>query len=197
MRICFLGDSFVNGTGDDDCLGWTGRICSSARRSGLDVTHYNLGIRRDTSADILARWRQEAGRRVSPDVDGRLVFSFGGNDCIADCAGAFRVARGEALGNARSILLEASKWLPTLMIGPAPVSFDAAADDRIAALSEELAHVCASIGVPYLPVFAALAMSGIWSREAARGDGTHPNGGGYAEFAAIIGRWSAWTGWLC
>ena len=80
MRICFLGDSFVNGTGDDDCLGWTGRICSSARRSGRDVTHYNLGVRRDTSADILARWRQEAERRLSPDLGGRLVFAFGGND---------------------------------------------------------------------------------------------------------------------
>lgn len=26
MRICFIGDSFVNGTGDDTCLGWVGRI---------------------------------------------------------------------------------------------------------------------------------------------------------------------------
>ena len=25
MRICFFGDSFVNGTGDDECLGWVGR----------------------------------------------------------------------------------------------------------------------------------------------------------------------------
>ena len=197
MRICFLGDSFVNGTGDDDCLGWTGRICSSARRSGRDVTHYNLGVRRDTSADILARWRQEAERRLSPDLGGRLVFAFGGNDCVADCAGGVRVARDKALANACSILSEASKWLPTLMIGPAPVSFDAAADDRIAALSEELGGVCANIGIPYLPVFTALATSGIWSQEAARGDGTHPNSGGYAELAAIISQWSAWTSWLC
>ena len=60
MRICFIGDSFVNGTGDDDCLGWTGRICSAARRRGRDITLYNLGIRRDTTADIAARWEREA-----------------------------------------------------------------------------------------------------------------------------------------
>jgi acyl-CoA thioesterase-1 len=192
MRICFLGDSFVNGTGDDDCLGWTGRICSSARRSGRDVTHYNLGVRRDTTADILARWRKPNGA-MSPDPGGRLVFAFGSNDCVADCAGSVRIARDKALDNAHSILSEASKWLPTLMIGPAPVSFDAAADDRIAALSEELGRVCAGIGIPYLPVFTALATSGIWSQEAARGDGTHPNSGGYAEFAAIVRQWSAWT----
>jgi hypothetical protein len=28
IRICFFGDSIVNGTGDDACLGWVGRICS-------------------------------------------------------------------------------------------------------------------------------------------------------------------------
>jgi acyl-CoA thioesterase-1 len=64
MRICFFGDSIVNGTGDDDCLGWTGRICSAARHAGHAVTHYNLGIRRDTSANVSARWRQEAERRL-------------------------------------------------------------------------------------------------------------------------------------
>ncbi|MBD2326404.1 GDSL-type esterase/lipase family protein [Alkalinema sp. FACHB-956] len=33
-RICFLGDSFINGTGDPDCLGWTGRICAMAQQRG-------------------------------------------------------------------------------------------------------------------------------------------------------------------
>ena len=52
MRIHFFGDSVVNGTGDGERLGWTGRVCSRARRAGHDLTHYNLGIRRDTRADI-------------------------------------------------------------------------------------------------------------------------------------------------
>ena len=34
MRICFIGDSFVNGTGDDDCLGWAGRLGAGARPGG-------------------------------------------------------------------------------------------------------------------------------------------------------------------
>ncbi len=66
MRICFIGDSFVNGTGDDEALGWTGRIVATARAEGRDVTHYNLGIRRDTSADIAERWRAEVERRLPP-----------------------------------------------------------------------------------------------------------------------------------
>jgi len=56
MRICFVGDSFVNGTGDPEYLGWTGIICAVTRSWGYDITYYNLGIRRETSADILARW---------------------------------------------------------------------------------------------------------------------------------------------
>jgi acyl-CoA thioesterase-1 len=55
MRICFFGDSFVNGTGDDDALGWVGRAVASARHAGRDVTAYNLGVRGDTSADVAAR----------------------------------------------------------------------------------------------------------------------------------------------
>jgi acyl-CoA thioesterase-1 len=196
MRICFFGDSIVNGTGDDDCLGWTGRVCSSARRAGHDVTHYNLGIRRDTSADVRARWRREAERRLSPDHDGRLVFAFGGNDCVSEGPGGLRVTRDQALGNARSILSEASAWLPTLMIGPSPVSFDADTDDRIAALCDDFRRVCESVGVPYLPVFPSLAASTVWSREAALGDGTHPNSGGYSELAAIVSEWNAWKRWF-
>ncbi|MGA7119410.1 MAG: GDSL-type esterase/lipase family protein [Polyangiaceae bacterium] len=84
VRICFFGDSFVNGTGDDDGLGWVGRVVARARQGGRDVTAYNLGIRRDTSADVAARWMREARPRLPHEHDGRLVFSFGANDCTAN-----------------------------------------------------------------------------------------------------------------
>jgi hypothetical protein len=45
IRICFLGESFVNGTGDQEYLGWTGRICVNAHKKGHDITYYNLGVR--------------------------------------------------------------------------------------------------------------------------------------------------------
>lgn len=56
VRICFVGDSFMQGTCDPDCLGWPGRVCRAAIQSGVGMTCYNLGVRRDTSADILRRW---------------------------------------------------------------------------------------------------------------------------------------------
>lgn len=55
IRICFVGDSFVNGIGDERALGWAGRLCAAANARGVPVTYYNLGVRRNTSKDILLR----------------------------------------------------------------------------------------------------------------------------------------------
>src|SRR5205823_5133772 len=79
-RICFLGDSYVSGAFDPDCLGWAGRICAAARARGHDVSLYNLGIRGETSVQLAARWRGEASKRQSPLQEERLVFEFGMND---------------------------------------------------------------------------------------------------------------------
>lgn len=195
MRICFIGDSFVNGTGDDDCIGWAGRLCAEARRRGRDVTCYNLGIRRDTSADIAARWEREAIARLPPEHDGRLVFSFGVNDCVHDGAARPRVAEDQSIAHAGAILSRAQAWRPTLMIGP-PCTADAALDLRVGRLSDRLGAVCADLAVPFLPVFAVLQASAAWNAEARRGDGVHPNREGYARLCALILAWPPWRGWV-
>jgi acyl-CoA thioesterase I len=198
MRICFFGDSFVNGTGDDDCLGWVGRLCGAERRAGFDLTVYNLGIRRDTSADVEARWRREAELRLSPAEAGRLVFSFGLNDCSLNASGAGpRVARAETLRNARTILSCARSWLPTLMIGPLPVTDSRDLNDRIVELSAELADLCLGLGVPFLcTVGFAERVYADWRAEAALGDGIHPNSQSYFATAQHICSTEVWREWL-
>lgn len=37
IRICFVGESFVNGTGDPAFLGWTGRVCANAHQKKKDM----------------------------------------------------------------------------------------------------------------------------------------------------------------
>ena len=64
VRICFVGESFVNGTGDPECLGWAGRICVNANRKGYDITYYNLGVRRETSSELKNRWLREVSYRL-------------------------------------------------------------------------------------------------------------------------------------
>ena len=197
MRICFVGDSFVNGTGDPDCLGWAGRVCAAARRAGRDVTYYNLGVRRDTSADVAARWEREVAPRLPPDhpeFEPRVAFSFGVNDTTAEGSGT-RVAVERSLRNLRAILAAAQRRYPVLFVGPPPVA-SAAQNRRIEALSANYAGVCAELCVPYLAVFPALSSPSTWMREVAVGDGSHPGAGGYAELAGLVSAWEPWRAWL-
>ena len=119
MRISFIGDSFVSGAFDDECLGWAGRIAAAARKRGHDVSPYNLGIRGETSVQIAQRWRAEAEVRQSPQQEGRLVFEFGVNDA-REVNGKRQLELAQSLAAAREMLGAAARWKPTLMIGPPP-----------------------------------------------------------------------------
>lgn len=68
LRLCFFGDSFINGTGDPAGLGWVGRACASQRTASPDLTVYNLGVRGNTTAQINQRWRpkRKPGLMASP-----------------------------------------------------------------------------------------------------------------------------------
>jgi acyl-CoA thioesterase-1 len=195
MRICFFGDSFVNGTGDPTGLGWVGRVAAAAQRRGHDLTAYNLGIRRDTSADVAQRWQEEARRRLPPEFDGRLVFSFGANDCVVE-NGAPRVTPDRALDNARSMLEAAKRGHPTLMLGPPPLPLLDGADRRIAALSQDFARLTAEIAIPYLELWTPLAATTLWRLDVAAGDGAHPGAAGYALIAGLVAGWPPWRAWL-
>ncbi|MEN2978541.1 GDSL-type esterase/lipase family protein [Tistrella bauzanensis] len=197
MRICFIGDSFVAGAGDSACLGWVGRVAAAARGRGLDLTAYNLGVRRDTTRDIAERWIAESRTRLPDGIDGRLVFSFGVND-RTDAATPFgtRIAMAESLANAEAILRVASARRPVLMIGPPPIAAgEADTNLRIRALSDALAPVCHHLDVPWLPVFDALAADPVWMAEVAAGDGAHPDAAGYGRFAGLVEAWPVWRHW--
>jgi acyl-CoA thioesterase-1 len=194
LRISFIGDSLVAGTGDPEFLGWAGRVCKSARARGHDVTGYNLGIRGNTSADILWRWRREAEARSVAGQDCRLVFSFGVND-TKDVDGRRIVEPDKALAQARAILTGAEAWQPVLMIGPPPIA-DEMRSARIGELSGRLSHLCAEIGVPYLDTFGNFFTSAAWLEAIRAGDGVHPLANGYDAWAQLVESWGPWRTWL-
>ena len=189
-RICFIGDSFVLGTADADCLGWTGRVAAAALKSGYDLTAYNLGVRRDTSADILTRWQAESAVRLPEGCSPYLVFSFGTNDMTAE-SGKLRVSLADSIANFRSIISKAAARCPTLVIGPLPVC-DAAQDQRIQELCGLYAQTAKALGVPYLPLAGEMVRDPAWIRAVAAGDGTHPDASGYALVAGRVQQWPAW-----
>ena len=194
MYICFVGDSFVTGTGDPECLGWAGRVCAAAQRSSHDLTYYNLGIRRETSLDIRGRWLKEVACRLPKDVDGRVVFSFGVNDTTLK-NGKTRVELSDSIKNTREILSTAKRLYPTLMVGPPPIT-DAEKNSRVAGLSQQFETVCGELNVAYLDVFTPLQTSETWMSEIAANDGSHPRSEGYSAMALLVQSWSVWLSWF-
>ncbi len=194
VRICFIGESFVNGAGDPECLGWAGRICVNANRKGYDLTYYNLGVRRETSGELKNRWLREVSYRLPEEYNGRVVFSFGTNDTTIENHKT-RIEVKDSIANARSILSDAKKLYPILMVSPPPIA-DNEQNRRIVDLSEQFGLLCQELDVPYLNVFPILEKSSIWMNEVRRYDGAHPRAAGYREFAEIVQNWEAWLNWF-
>ena len=188
MRLLVFGDSFVNGIGDPDHLGWVGRAVRGVR----DLTLYNLGVRRETSRDIRARWRAEALARLTDDEPCALVFTYGANDChVEDGQTAPRIAAERVLENTDAILTEARSLAPCLMVGPPPTAnLDARA--RLTTLNPRLAEVATRASVPYLDLLKRRSELGVWIREAGEWDGAHPGAEGHQQLADLVGRWQPW-----
>jgi acyl-CoA thioesterase I len=188
-RVCFVGDSYVAGVGDPEHRGWVSRVVAESYRAGRPVTAYNLGVRRDTSEDVLRRLPAETAVRWVEGCDNRLVVSFGVND-TTEVDGAVRVAPARSLANLRCIAEHAAaRSIPLLVVGPTPVA-DRDQNTRIEALDELLAEEV----LPYVSVFGALQVEHDWMRAVALGDGAHPGAEGYAALAELV--LPAWNEWI-
>jgi lysophospholipase L1-like esterase len=194
IRICFVGDSFVNGTGDRTYLGWTGRLCQNLAAQGLDITHYNLGVRRDTSVDIERRWKAETSSRLPHGYDNRIVFSFGTNDTTWE-NGQPRIDEMNSLKHCRQILSMAKKQYSVLMISPPPIA-DAQQNTRTEKRCGDFLIECRALKIPFLDIFTPLSQSSSWQKAVKAVDGAHPGAEGYAEIAHLIQAWSVWTNWF-
>jgi lysophospholipase L1-like esterase len=186
LRLLAFGESFTAGVGDPDHLGWVGRALAGRR----EVTLYNLGIRRATTAKLAGLWRAEAEARLTFEEPCRIVFGFGVNDSWSE-DGAPRLAPAQTLLNARAMLSGAAALAPTLLVGPPPVP-DAGVAVRVEALNEHLQQLCARLKVPYIDVFRPLAADGLWLAEAQAYDGAHPGAGGYQRMADLVAAHPAW-----
>jgi lysophospholipase L1-like esterase len=158
------------------------------------VTAYNLGIRRETTDDIRARWRAEVTPRLVAGVDGRIVFSFGANDATIE-DGRWRVPPDLSVENARAMIARAVLSYPVLVVGPPPASEPDRAE-RHAELSARYAETCRRFGVAYLDILEPIKAADAWWEEVAAGDGIHPNAHGYAALARLVDGWPAWLAWV-
>ncbi len=191
VRICYVGDSFVNGTGDPTKLGWAGRLSERSQNNNLDITHYNLGIRRETSGDILKRWEAECNTRLPQVSENKVVFSFGVNDTVIE-NGQRRVSLEKSIENTKTILLHASEKYDVIMIGMPPINDDEH-NERIKELDDKYQELCNELHIPYLSIFNRLLHDQIWKEEVSLNDGAHPKDKGYEILANFIADWSGWV----
>lgn len=179
MVITYFGDSITLGYGDPSGLGWPGRISGRLANLGVDVTHYNMGVRKDASPLLAKRWKGEAELRKLSGLDCKLVFSFGVADVFND------VPLADSLAAAESILTEASEMGEVLMVGPTPVT-DEDKTAKISALSEAFGELCSKLGVPYVRVVDGMLASPLYLESLKDGDTVHPTLPGYAMLADFL-----------
>ena len=193
VRVSFFGDSLVAGVGDPTGVGWTGRLVAAAFTAGTPVTAYNLGVRGETSSDVLARWQSELAPRLAEVTDSRVVFSFGINDATVE-DGSPRTDPAVSAANLDGELADArARALPVMVVGPPAVNDDAQ-QDRVQRLSVAFRAVAARRQVPYVHVADALRATAAYRRELAAGDGAHPGSAGYSLIAELV--MPTWLHWL-
>ncbi|MFD9598004.1 GDSL-type esterase/lipase family protein [Kitasatospora sp. NPDC059973] len=188
LRICFIGDSFTQGVGDPEYRGWVGRVLQETGRAApAELTAFNLGVRRNTSSDVLRRIWPELDARTLPGADNRLVVSVGSNDATPQDGGP-RVAPARCLADLTAILDGArERGLGVLVVGPPPVTcWGRDHLEPLLDLAGRIAGLCSERGVPFVDVTAALAADRVWAAEAAAGDGAHPGAGGYRVLADLV-----------
>jgi acyl-CoA thioesterase I len=170
-----------------------GAVVAASFASGLPLTAYNLGVRRETSVQIASRWRAETAPRLMPGADCRIVLAFGANDTTLENGGV-RVDAERSCEVLTTVLDEAAAiGLKSFVLGPAPVE-DPSQNDRIRDLSGSFAAICATRRVPFVGVVEPLLASPVWMEEIAAHDGAHPGTGGYEALAKLIldGGWIDW-----
>ncbi|MBD7950744.1 G-D-S-L family lipolytic protein [Oerskovia sp. Sa4CUA1] len=190
VRTCFVGDSFVAGTGDPTALGWVGRVTAVAIARGHRLTAYNLGVRGDTSQDVGDRLAREVAPRLPSGACSGVVLSFGVNDTVL-VNGRVRVtsaATVEALDRS----YQAAGAAEVLLVGP-PAVGDDAQNQRLLSTSEALREAAGRRGAPFVDTFSGTVQSEVWRREVRDGDGYHPGAAGYEVLAGIVvGPFLAW-----
>ncbi|MBL4797070.1 MAG: hypothetical protein JKY50_06635 [Oleispira sp.] len=191
IRICFIGDSFVNGTGDEHALGWSGRLCVSANRElENSITYYNLGIRRNTSLDILNRIEFEIPSRLPTTIDSRVVVSFGVNDTAME-NGTTRISESDSIENFIKIVNFIQPNYELIIIGPPAVNNEEH-NIRIHSLNAEIKSKAKDLNVPYIELFSELIDDKNYKKEIFENDGAHPRKNGYENLSKIIEKPEDW-----
>ena len=203
-RICFIGASNVEGTGDEERRGWAGRLTILPPAVGKTIGFYNLGVGGDTTDMILSRWRAECEARILPEFEGALIISFGLNDAAEVEGEGLRLPLEQTIRNVTTAATEMKAWKSTIWVGPTPVVEAMMPmnprpgvvlwhqNSRLSELDATYARIADELDIPYMGIFHQLFTNDDYLRSLQQRDGLHPSGAGYAIMADIIAAWQPW-----
>jgi lysophospholipase L1-like esterase len=184
--LLFTGDSFVAGAGDQEGLGWVGRVVAASWEAELAMTAYNLGVRGDSTPQAAARFRAEAEPRLILDADNRVVVAVGANDVTVEADGTRPISLERSLEALESLLGDAeSLGMTALVIGAGPVG-EPGHDARSRELGARFRELAEQRGQRFLELPAEELERGPWRAEALANDGLHPGARGYAAYAELV-----------
>jgi len=188
IALVFIGDAYVAGYGDPKGLGWVSRVVGRTAHDDVDITAYQLGVRDETSADVLARWRIECPPRWKGHSEKRLVVAVGHNDAVSGMSTArVRLNLANILDDA------AASGVAAFAVGPTP-TLDADLNARLEIVVEAQADVCARRGVPYVDCYRPLIGHEQWLSDLGAAGGVYPGQAGYGLIAWLVlhGGWDQW-----
>ena len=191
VALVFLGASFVAGVGDPKGQGWVTRVVGRTQHPDVELTAYNLGVRGNTSADLLERWATEVPARWVGRTERRLVVSVGTDDILSGISLArHRLNLANLLDDA------AAQGVGTFVVSPPP-SDDDELNGRLEVLVEAQADVCTRRGVPFVDSYHPLRGHDQWRTDlAASSVPHHPGQAGYGLIAWLVlhNGWNEWLG---
>ena len=190
VALVFLGASLVAGVGDPKGQGWVTRVVGRTQHPDVELTAYNLGVRGNTSADLLERWVTEVPARWVGRTERRLVVSVGTNDILSGISLArHRLNLANLLDDA------ATQGVGTFVVSPPP-SDDDELNGRLEVLVEAQADVCTRRGVPFVDSYHPLRGHDQWRTDlAASAVPHHPGQAGYGLIAWLVLH-NGWNEWL-
>jgi lysophospholipase L1-like esterase len=208
LGLAFIGDSYVNGSGDSGCLGWIGRLCKKRFNPPPRLWFYDLGIPGELTDSLRLRWEAEVARRYPPPPNMHVVLMCGLNDTAEVIGSGVLLPPAQTISNAEAIVRRAKEKYPILWIGMPPVNqqmspmrvneeitmvFD---QQRAIAVNEAMGLSAAQMGVPFLDILTPLLQSRDYMESQTEGDGLHPSARGYEIISERVDDWPAWQSWF-
>ncbi|MCF8503019.1 MAG: hypothetical protein K9H11_21325 [Rhodospirillum sp.] len=202
-KVCFFGDSFTYGIGDETGHGWVGRLAGAEAGEGRAFSAFNLGLPQETTPRLMERWRSEADRRVEGLAvqSVGLVFCFGLDDMADVNDEGIRIDLPQSMAVAERLVGEAATLYPCLWIGPPPARSSEPfltdrgdmvryRKERLGALDLAYRRIAEDLRVPYLDLHGNPKVDAAF-RRAPRIDGTV-----HGVVADQVRGWLSWRRWF-